>query len=147
MNNNAKKFWNEAINLYSEKKYRSAISKFNKSLKLYDKNNDLMGKSSCLLCIGLCYLNLKNYEMALDNFLYGKKIAEDISYDLGIACFQMNIGILYIEINSFRQAINMLSKSLNYFSKINEGKTIESLNKLINYCESSIKIDEKLRGY
>ncbi|CAM1350320.1 tetratricopeptide repeat protein [Tenacibaculum insulae] len=107
-----------------EDKVRQALNYFQESLELISKinaptNNIKTSKSIAVNCIGDIYLELKQYERALDKFNESIAIDKEIDDKVGLAISYQNIGYAYESLNKLDLALDNYQKSLRY-NTINE---------------------------
>ena len=81
--------------------------------------------------MGNIYLELKEYDLALEHFNKSLKIEEDLGNKLGLAINYNNIGIIYEAKDSLDLALKSYQTSLDYNSQINS-----TIGKII--CNNSI---------
>ncbi|HPQ08831.1 MAG TPA: tetratricopeptide repeat protein [Bacteroidia bacterium] len=116
------------------------------------------GKVICLKTLGSCNLVIGNYQLALNYYNSGIKIAEEISDYNFQARFLGNIGIVYYEQSDFPKALEYFLKALKFYVKIGDKNDIANLlsnigniykeqtdyPKALKYYLKALKIAEEL---
>jgi len=152
--------WNGRIytslsNIYNERgEYKKALEFGERSLKILNTEQNLVGLSRVLNDIGNIYKKLKNYDSAFDYFFRGLKIREEGTLKHFALGSLIDIASTYIEIGNTQEAINFLLRAepiavevghqtrLTFiYQKLAElYKSIDHLKESINYYEKFIKL-------
>jgi tetratricopeptide (TPR) repeat protein len=108
--------------------------------------------------VGIVYLELGEYEKALDHYLNALKISEEINDQKGIAYIYHNIGNIYREQGDFNRSLENFINSLEISTSLNDQRGISKASfgagiiyrlkgeyeKALDYYFKSMKIDESL---
>jgi len=111
----------EEGNLLDEKgQSKEALSKWEEALRIYDKIDDLSGKSKAINNIGIFYYGLKRYAEALRFYQQSLEIARKIG-DLGVESIcVMNIGSVYDSLGQYKEALEYHRQSLEIKQRIGD---------------------------
>lgn len=103
--------------LFTEKKFHEALKVYNKTIQ-YSDHNHSAGFASDLNNIGLCYYNLKNYQMALNYYQRGILLlqshpqpgSKDVEY-----LMTGNAGTVYMDLGEYELSRIYLQKEITYY--------------------------------
>ena len=123
---------------YQEKKeYPSAITNFEKAIKIFEIINESKSKLSCLNNLASIYKRQKNYSQAIEitkkSLVLCQEIYQKTPSNAQICQITSNLGALYSEIGNLVEAkkyqTQALEKKLQFFGEYNE-ETLTSINLL-----------------
>lgn len=94
------------------------------------------------------YANVGDYQQALQNFLAGLNVMEQVGHQQGIAEGQMNVGLVYSILENYEGAEKYLLQALVKAKEINsETSLLLILNNLGNLYTKQDRLDEALSSY
>ena len=82
--------------------------------------NYLNGIATALSNEGFCYVQITNYELALEKLFEALKIFEVQKNELGIAQVNYNLSLVYFRLSDFNNGIDSTTKALSYYQKNND---------------------------
>ncbi|TXT55497.1 MAG: putative Photosystem I assembly protein Ycf3 [Promethearchaeota archaeon] len=104
--------------------FDQALKYFNKSLPLFEKINDIAGKTNILYNIGLAYNIKGDHENAIKYLEKTKKIQEEQENYYGMAYSLMEIGGTYQREGKLEKALECFKKMAHLFKKYGNKKNI-----------------------
>ncbi|MBC2839544.1 adenylate/guanylate cyclase domain-containing protein [Robiginitalea sp. SC105] len=123
----AKGFKSIGVVNYYRSNFSEALDYFNRSLLVYEKENDTLGISNIQSNIGSVYQTTGDDPNALKLFMESLRNAEIVNDSLRIGTAYVNIGTVYKNDDlTYDQAIENFDKSIRYFEGINYGRGLAS---------------------
>ena len=108
---------------------QQASENYFKSLKLFEKNNNLIGIGCALNNIGYVYQYYQsNYELAMKNYKQSFKLFEKAKDSVNMAVALQNIANTYKSKKEFKKALGYSEQSVNIYIKIKDTLGIASSN-------------------
>jgi tetratricopeptide (TPR) repeat protein len=98
--------------------YEKALSHYEKSLKIDEKQKNIKGVSSCLHQIGNIYYLKGDYDEALKQYQKAKETFEKIGDIKGVSSILHVIGLIYQEKGDYDEALKQYQKSMEIREKI-----------------------------
>lgn len=86
-----------------------AIKYAKEGLAVLEKTDDVQGQGMCYWSMGDGYLELKDYQNALENYEKALKIFIEVNYGEGIAYMNASLGLMYTFLSDFEKAYVYLS--------------------------------------
>ena len=123
---------NNIARIYAKKGEMKKSLEFNlKSLEFAKKAEDKLGIAIALSALGGTYRNLasysndkKYYNLAIENYLQGKKLYLEIGNFYGVASATGNIAFVYMDQKKYNDAIRQLYETKSIFEKLNDKGSI-----------------------
>ena len=78
------------------------------------------GLATALNNEGFCYVQITNYELALEKCFEALRIFSEMKNEKGTALVQYNICLIYQRLGDYNTALDHISKSLSYHQKVND---------------------------
>jgi len=76
--------------------------------------------------MGISFMNKRNFQTALPNYLQGLKLFDEIGDKKGAGNSYSNIGVLYMEMNQYSKAIDYFDKGLKILKESNNKKGLSN---------------------
>ncbi|HEY4800295.1 MAG TPA: tetratricopeptide repeat protein [Bacteroidia bacterium] len=106
----------ENRNLETEK----SISLSKEAQKISREINYNEGLATALNNEGFCYVQITDYELALEKCFEALRIFTEIKNEKGIALAHYNLTLTYQRLGEYNTALDHVSKSLSYHQKVND---------------------------
>ena len=97
-----------------------SISLCKEAQKLSSKINYPEGKATALTNEGFCYVQITDYELALEKLFEALKIFEELGNEKGIAQVHYNLCLIYFRFSDFSRGLDSITKALAYYQKVND---------------------------
>jgi serine phosphatase RsbU (regulator of sigma subunit) len=118
------------------------------------------GNATALANEGFCYVQVTDYELALEKLFEALRIFEELKNEKGIAQVQYNLALVYFRFSDFNSGLDRITKALSYYQKINDptemarcyfqmGFLYHSLNdntSAIEYMNQSLEMNRSLKN-
>lgn len=122
----------------------TAIKAYEKSLHYYERLNQVDNISMVLNQLGMVYMELGDYSVALDYLVKGLLLMEEKGVDQGIGSSYMNIGVVMQRLKEYEQSLEYFNKALSFLTTENDyslkGEALMHIGELYyemgNYIES-----------
>ncbi|MCD4697708.1 MAG: tetratricopeptide repeat protein, partial [Bacteroidales bacterium] len=98
-------------NYYQDEDYQKAITFYQQSLEIYNKNNDTLQQAIVLRKIGAAYYHLFDFDKTLEYFLKALKILEHINDQDGMLKTLVGIGNTYTKCYNNKKALEYYLKA------------------------------------
>jgi len=97
-----------------------AITLSKESQKISAEINYPEGKAAALANEGFCYVQIANYELALEKLFEALPVFEGLKNEKGIANIQYNLTLVYFRLSDFSKGLDSITKAIGYYQKIND---------------------------
>ena len=97
-----------------------SISLSKEAQKIASEINYSEGNATALNNEGFCYVQITDYELALEKLFNALRIFEDIKNEKGSALSHYNLCLVYQRLGDYNAALDHVSKSLSYQQKVND---------------------------
>lgn len=77
----------------------------------------VLGKATALNNEAFCYVQITDYDLALEKLLAALELFEKEKCELGIAQVHYNFCILYFRLGDFNNALDSINKAINFYQK------------------------------
>lgn len=106
------RLYNEANNLFNNKRYQEAIAEFERALPIARHCNNTFGEKSCLMMIGMSYQKLNKHDVAIRYFKQAIQIDKDSNdrRSEGIDLYPLSES--YVAMNEYGHAIETINQRL-----------------------------------
>lgn len=101
-------------------KPQQALDFYEKALAIQQKTNDIQGMSFSYNNIGNVNFYLKNYTLALANYIKSSNLKDKLGDKKGLSSSYNNIGSTYASMKQFDKAIEYLNKSLSIYESFDD---------------------------
>ena len=111
--------------------YSSSIENLSKSVTIFDKLEDKIGKASALNGMGIVYRKLRDYTKSIKLYNESLNLYRELKNKHGEALTLNNIGVIYARLGDFFKAIKLYNTSIQIYKDIGDkyGEAI-SLNNI-----------------
>ncbi|MBI4946578.1 MAG: SpoIIE family protein phosphatase [Bacteroidetes bacterium] len=99
---------------------QQAIALSQEAQKLSMEINYPEGKATALANEGFCYVQITNYELALEKLFEALPIFEGLKNEKGIANTQYNLTLVYFRLSDFSKGLDNITKAISYYYKVND---------------------------
>jgi tetratricopeptide (TPR) repeat protein len=115
----------ELSSLYTKFDLIQALDYGNHALEILVKkeHNRFITKSS--VNIGVHYISIGNYDVALMHFLEGLKLATEMNYSWETIILNLNIGVVYDRMGKFDNALDYYFRALNIYNTEKENNNFK----------------------
>lgn len=118
------------------------------------------GNATALANEAFCYVQITDYELALEKLFEALKIFEELNNDKGIAQVHYNLCLVYFRFSDFSNGLESVNKALSYYQQINDkteiarclfqlGFLYHSLNdsaSAIEYLTQSLNLNREIKN-
>ncbi len=101
-----------------------SISLCKQAQKISSEINYPEGKATALANEGFCYVQITNYELALEKSFESLQMFEELKHEKGIALSHYNLCLVYSRLGDYSTALDHASKSLTLHQKNNNTSEI-----------------------
>ncbi len=99
---------------------QQAITLSKDAQKISLKINYPNGNATALTNEGFCYVQITNYELALEKLFEALRVFKELENERGIAQVHYNLALVYFRFSDFNSGLDHITKALSYYQKINE---------------------------
>ena len=97
-----------------------AITLSQEAQKISSEINYSEGLATALNNEGFCYVQISNYELALEKCFEALKIFTEIQDEKGVALTHYNLTLIYQRLGNYTISLDHISKALSYHQKVND---------------------------
>ncbi len=101
-----------------------SISLSKKSQELSAQLNYMTGLATSLSNEAFCYVQITNYELALEKLFEALKIFEETRNEKGVAQVHYNLCLVYYRFSDFSSGLDSITKAVTYYKKVNDKSEI-----------------------
>ncbi len=97
-----------------------AILLSDEAQKLSSEINYPAGNAAALSNEAFCYVQITNYELALEKLFEALKVFEELKNEKGIAGVHYNLCLVYFRFSDFKNGMDSITRALHYYQKTND---------------------------
>ena len=90
------------------------------AIELATKINYSLGNAVALKNIAFCYIQISEYQLALETLFTALELFTELGNEKGLAEVHYNFCLIYSRISDFATGIESVSKALEFFKKVND---------------------------
>ncbi|MFA0961625.1 tetratricopeptide repeat protein [Roseivirga sp. BDSF3-8] len=124
---------------FKQGRYAEALSTLESSLRLKRENQDLQGEATTLQTLGELHLRLGNSKVALDHYLQGMSIADEINARTNLLHIYDGLWQLYEDLGDYQNAFQYQYRYMNLKDSIHN----EELELKVNKMESRFELEKR----